>query len=63
MRGSAPTVCSSSPAQGQSQGSAPLTRGQLTKHNLVFQQIQARPWGYPPRLLTGKASPKGNCAT
>lgn len=53
-----PTVCSSAPSQGQFPGSAPLPGGQLTKHDLAFQQPQARPRGYPPRHLRGKASPK-----
>lgn len=53
-----PTVCSSAPSQGQFPGLGPLTGGQLTKRDLAFQQPQARPRGYPPRLLRGKASPK-----
>lgn len=51
-----PTVYSSAPAQGQSQASAPL--GQQSRHDLAFKQPQARPRGYPPRLLEGRPSPK-----
>lgn len=56
MRSSAP-LCIAPPLPRVSpRPRAPL--GQQTRHDLAFKQPQARPRGYPPRLLEGRPSPK-----